>query len=48
MHVRVIAQKTKSGRVRRYTQIVKSIRRPDGMPAKDVVAHLGVYDPVLT
>jgi len=48
MHVRVIAQKTKSGRVRRYTQIVKSIRRPDGMPAKEVVAHLGVYDPVLT
>ena len=48
MYVRVISQKAKSGHVRKYTQIVKSIRRADGTPTNKVVAHLGAYDPVLT
>lgn len=48
MHPRVITQKTKSGKTRKYIQLVESIRRPsDGMPAKKVVAHLGPYNPVL-
>jgi len=29
-------------------QVVSSYRRPDGMPATKVVAHLGPYDPVLS
>lgn len=47
MHVRSIVQTTKGGSKRFYTQIVRSVRRPDGMPATEVVAHLGPTDPVL-
>ena len=47
MFVRVIRQKTKTGKTRSYTQIVRSYRRPDGMPATEVIAHLGPTDEVL-
>lgn len=47
MHVRQIFQTTKRGTKRSYTQIVRSVRRPDGVPATEVVAHLGPTDPVL-
>ena len=47
MRIRVIKQKAKSGNVRKYMQIVESYRRPDGMPAAKVIAHLGPYEQVL-
>ena len=48
MHIRVISQKSKSGNKRQYTQIVRSVRRPDGVPTTVVVAHLGATSPELT
>jgi hypothetical protein len=47
MFVRVIRQKSKAGKIRSYTQIVRSYRRPDGMPATEVIAHLGPSDKFL-
>ena len=47
MQIRIIQQKNKSGKIRKYAQIVASVRRPDGMPAKKVIAHLGPYDQIL-
>lgn len=40
MHVRISTVR-RNGRTHRYAQLVKSFRRPDGMPAHRVLAHLG-------
>lgn len=45
MHVRVSTTK-RDGRTYRYAQLVESYRRPDGMPAHRVVAHLGAISDV--
>ena len=44
MHIREVKVKRK-GTTHRYTQLVKSYRRPDGMPAHKVIAGLGTLPP---
>lgn len=48
MYIRVISQKTAKGTVRKYTQIVRSFRREDGVSTNQVIAHLGNLDPLVT
>jgi hypothetical protein len=45
MHVR-ISTRRRGDNVYQYAQLVKSYRRPDGMPAHKVIASLGKMSPL--
>lgn len=47
MEIRIIQQKTKQGKTRKYMQLVQAAYRPGKSPTKTIIAHLGIYDPLL-